>query len=284
MGAAHFFDLDTVIISDAKVWIIDKSRPSLPVHRISQSDFNLVRSGVFKSHGNRVPFAGSDYWLSDKLMSEVNVGCKRNRANSSNLAFSLREFMDEDLIRASNHRINEDVLRHLKNSPDDVYFICSKNTKSNYERMIEKVEDKLEEIGIRIKNYYYVSESFYESNDDDVAWDKCRLLLQHLVGVKADGDVFDTQEIIRYEQIHFYDEDQKSVAMVDSIGKALQTMLANSQSSQKDTIRETIKSSMPELIINIVTPNKMKLFSTKKVKLEYANLVKSFESYGRIRK
>jgi hypothetical protein len=150
--------------------------------------------------------------------------------------------------------------------------------------MIEKVEDKLEEIGIRIKNYYYVSESFYESNDDDVAWDKCRLLLQHLVGVKADGDVFDTQEIIRYEQIHFYDEDQKSVAMVDSIGKALQTMLANSQSSQKDTIRETIKSSMPELIINIVTPNKMKLFSTKKVKLEYANLVKSFESYGRIRK
>lgn len=283
MAVAHFFDLDTVITSDAKVWIVDKSRPSFAVHKISQSDFNLVRSGVFRSRGNRINFAGHDYWLSDTIMSEVNVACKRHRANTSNLAFSMREFMDEDLIRSSNHRVNEQVLRHLKNSPDDVYFICSRNTKSSYERMIEKVESRLEELGVKPTNYYYVSENFYESNEDDVAWDKCRLMLQHLLGLKSEGTKFSAQEVKRYDAVHFYDEDHRAVAMMDSIKDALQLMLAKSDVSEKDVIREVIKTFRPELVINVVTPNIKNIFSRNSVRLEYANIMKTFESYGKFR-
>ena len=39
--------------------------------------------------------------------------------------------------------INLENILHLKNTDDDIYVICSKNTKRNYELMISKIEDKL---------------------------------------------------------------------------------------------------------------------------------------------
>ena len=59
---AYFFDIDSILTVYNKVWIVDKSNPNIPLLRINQSDFNLIKSGVYKNQGNKINFAGNFYW------------------------------------------------------------------------------------------------------------------------------------------------------------------------------------------------------------------------------
>ena len=98
----------------------------------------------------------------------------------------MQEFMKPDLIKSLDYKIWKEHFVRLKNSDDDVYFICSKNTKSNYDFLIEKLETYLkEELGLKIKNYYFISETFFNRDEDKTAHKKIKLLLQHLVGYKT---------------------------------------------------------------------------------------------------
>ena len=51
---SYFFDIDTILTVYNKVWIVDKSNPNMPLLRINQSDFNLIKSGVYKNQGNKI--------------------------------------------------------------------------------------------------------------------------------------------------------------------------------------------------------------------------------------
>ena len=89
----------------------------------------------------------------------------------------------------------------------DIYIICSKQTKRNYETIIEKLKEKLKEDGILIKNFYYINETLYAQDIDQTRFKKIRLLIQHLVGYKSQGDKFINEEITRYDQISYYNND-----------------------------------------------------------------------------
>lgn len=274
---AHFFDIDTVVRSDAKVWVVDKSKPGVCLLKVGQSDFNLIRNGVYRNQGNKITFAGTDYFLPDETMNNIKVSAKRLRANSSNLAFSMREFLDPEHIDSVNHSVDTGVLSHLKNTQDDVFFICSRKTKKAYDAVIKKVESKLEELGL-VPSYYYISENFYERDEDETSFDKVRLLLQHLVGLKTDGRKFTEDAVVRYEEVYFYDDDARSVQLAGGASDMLHTLLQNSDSSVKDKVRDVVKQG-PVLFANLVTPNLVSRFSTTKVQLQYSNLMKSFESF-----
>ena len=154
---AHFFDLDSILITNAKVWIVDKTIPNIPIMKISQSDFNLIKSGVYRSQGNNIEFGGHTYWISTDLFEKIKIKSKNHRSDISNLAFSMQEFMNKELIENLDYDINLDNVLHLKNSDDDIYVICSKNTQRNHELMISKMEDKLNDNGLKIKKFYYIS-------------------------------------------------------------------------------------------------------------------------------
>ena len=70
---AHFFDLDTILRIDNKVWIIDKKNPNNPIMKISQSDFNLIKKGVYKSQNSQLYFNGVNYWIPETLLNELKV-------------------------------------------------------------------------------------------------------------------------------------------------------------------------------------------------------------------
>ena len=44
---AHFFDLNTAITVESKVWIVSKINPNKPIIKISQSEFNLIKNGIY---------------------------------------------------------------------------------------------------------------------------------------------------------------------------------------------------------------------------------------------
>ena len=153
---AHFFDIETILVMDSKVWLVDKNSPNFPVFKISNSDFNLIRSGIYKSKKNSIYFGGSSYWLPDDLMNSIKIKCKNLNIDITDLTFSMQEFMNSDIIETLDYDINIDNLIHLKNKNDDIYFICSKNNKKNYDKIIKKIENKLEEVGLFIKKYYFI--------------------------------------------------------------------------------------------------------------------------------
>ena len=276
---AHFFDIETILVMNSKVWIVDKTNPKVPIIKISQSDFNLVKSGIYKSRDNSIYFGGSIYWLPDSLMNNIKIKCKNLKIDITNLIFSMQEYMNPEVIDSLDYDINIDNLVHLKNTTDDIYFICSKNTKSNYEKIIKKIEEKLEKIGLLVKKYYFISDTFYDRDLDEVAHKKVRLLLQHLIGLKTDGDKFIDEELQKYDEIESYEDDEKTISLSIGCNQLLQLIIQNSESDIKLKIKDLLKSKTI-LYVNYVSPNKVKRFTKIKVLIGYHNLIKTFEKFN----
>jgi len=276
---AHFFDIESILVNNGKVWISDKYNLNKSIMRLNQSDFNLIRKGIYKPQGNKVNLGGTDYWFPNDLFDELKLKCKLNKANITTLSFSMREFLDEELIDSMDYDINLDNILHLKNTTDSIYFICSENTKENYEKFIKKIENKLEDNGLVIKKYYFISETFYSRNTDEIAYKKVRLLLQHLIGLKTEGDKFIDEELDFYDLINFYDTDEVAIKLAINVNDLLQLIISNSPKELKENIKMALKDDK-ELIVNQVTANKANKFSTTKVKIEYHNLIKTFEKFN----
>ena len=276
---AHFFDIETILVIDSKVWLVDKNSPNFPVFKISNSDFNLIRSGIYKSKKNSIYFGGSSYWLPDDLMNSIKIKCKNLNIDITDLTFSMQEFMNSDIIETLDYDINIDNLIHLKNKNDDIYFICSKNNKKNYDKIIKKIENKLEEVGLFIKKYYFISDTFYNRDLDDISHKKIRLLLQHSIGMKTDGDKFVDDELQSYDDIYFYDDDQNTISLGIKCNNLLQLIIDNSDSDIKSEIIDLLKSENKNIYFNFVSTNKVKRFSTTKVVIKY-NMIKTFENFN----
>ena len=276
---AHFFDIETILVMDSKVWIVDKSNPKVPIIKISKSDFNLIKNGIYKSQNNSIYFGGSTYWIPEELMNVIKIKCKNLKIDITNLIFSMQEYMNPDVIETLEYDINIENLVHLKNTTDDIYFICSKNTKNNYEKIIKKIEEKLENIGLSVKKYYFISDTFYNRDLDEVAHKKVRLLLQHLIGMKTEGDKFIEEELQKYDEVEFYEDDENTISLAIDCNKLLQLIIDNSESEIKSKIKDLLKSETV-LYVNQVSPNKVKRFSKTKVLVEYHNLIKTFERFN----
>ena len=192
----------------------------------------------------------------------------------------MKEFLDDELIDTMNYDINLENILHLKNTTDSIYFICSENTKSNYEKFIKKIEKKLEDNGLFIKKYYFISETFYSRDTDEIAYKKIRLLLQHLIGIKSEVDKFIDQEVDCYDEVNFYDTDEVSIKLATDANDLLQLLISNSANEIKDDIKLKLKDDNKTLIVNLVTPNKVNKFLTTKVRIEYHNLIKTFEKFN----
>ncbi len=277
---AHFYDIDTILVADSKVWIVNRTNPNLPIMKISQSEFNLIKNGIYKGQNNKIEIGGKSYYLKSDMLENLKIKCKNYKSDISNLIFSMQEFMNKDIIESIDYDINLSNILHLKNTDDHIYFICSKNNKNNYEMMIKKVEDKLKDNGLVIKNYYYISETFYNRDEDQISHKKIRLLLQHLIGLKTDGNRFTDEEIESYDEMYFYDDEIGSIDLAIDSNQVLQVILSKTESSIKSKIKDIIKSSDHILYVNLVSPNKVNRFKTTKVDLQWSNLIKAFEKFN----
>ena len=276
---AHFIDIDIILNTDSKPWIIDKSNPNIPLMKMETSDFDLFKSGILRSQNNKISFNGKDFWLSNDFMNKLKIKSKKNKFDISNLGISMQEFLNPDVIENIKFDIDISLFRPIINTNDDIYIICSKNTKSNFEKQISKLEEKLEEIGLKVKKYYYISETFYNKDEDRIAYLKSKLIIQHLLGLKTDGDIFINEEIDNYNQITFYDDDLKSIQMCRYINIVLEKLLLKTDNNIKIIVKDKIKNDDNFLLIKEYTHNKSFRFKEYNTQLEYSNIIKSFEGF-----
>lgn len=276
---SYFVDLDCLIEVQNKAWIIDKTKPNIPIMKISKEDFNLFKSGIYQPQGNKVIFNGQVFWLPETVYSKLKVKLKNSDAALGNLAISLQEFMNKELIENLEFTINEWMVSQLKNKIDDIYIICSKQTKSNWSSLIEKLEKKLLDEGIQIKKFYFISETFYNQSDDEILFKKARLFIQHLVGYQTDDKVFTDVELQRYDQVIVFDHNKSILFLKSDLNQILKTILSKTKDSLSRIVKENIDDFKPKLVINWLSDNHMNKLVTEKIDLDYSNLIRSFESF-----
>ena len=276
---SYFVDLDCLIEVQNKAWIIDKTKPNIPIMKISKEDFNLFKSGIYQPQGNKVIFNGQVFWLPETVYSKLKVKLKNSDAALGNLAISLQEFMNKELIENLEFTINEWMVSQLKNKIDDIYIICSKQTKSNWSSLIEKLEKKLLDEGIQIKKFYFISETFYNQSDDEILFKKARLFIQHLVGYQTDDKVFTDVELQRYDQVIVFDHNKSILFLKSDLNQILKTILSKTKDSLSRIVKENIDDFKPKLVINWLSDNHMNKLVTEKIDLDYSKLIRSFESF-----
>jgi hypothetical protein len=279
MKAANFFDINTLITINSKVWIIDKLKPNVPIVKISKSEFNLLKNGVYKKDDIRFTISGQTYWINKELIEKIKIRCKNKDIDISNLSFSMQEFMNKEIIDNDDFIIHMQHIEHLKNINEDIYIICSKNTQVNYEVPMAKLIKKLEEIGISIKKTYFISETFYNRDDDTINLTKVRLLLQHIIGLKTKGGMFTDEELDKYDIINFYDDELNVIELAKNANEVLQFLISNSDDETKNNVKEVLKYNDSILFVNQVTFNRVNRFLKTKVILQWQNLIKTYESF-----
>lgn len=276
---AHFFDINSLIQVESKVWIVSKTEPNRPIVTISESDFNLIKKEIWKNTGHSIVIGNKKYFIKQELLEEIKIKCKKISVDITSLSFSMQEFMNSELIEKLNYKIWKEHLVYLKNTNDDLYLICSKNTKSNYETIVKRLEEYLKELGLQFKNYYYISETFYNRDSDEISHKKLRLLLQHLVGFKTEDDKFSNEEISKYDEVSYYDDEKKSINFANSANDLLRFLTNNSTEEIKNNITEFVKTKKLILHINEVTFNSVNLFIKSEVNLSFDRIIKTYESF-----
>ena len=109
-----------------------------------------------------------------------------------------------------------------------------------------------------------------------------RLLLQHLIGYKTDGNKFIDEEITRYDQVSFYDNNYDTLKITDDINGLLEVVLSNTDKGLKDVIKEDIIDYKPILLVNKINDNHYNKTETKKIILSLSTLISTFESFRKL--
>jgi flavodoxin len=276
---AHFIDFDLILESESKPWIIDKRNPNIPIIKIDKHDFNLFKSGIYKSQGNKISFNGTIFWLSNDFMNRLKVKSKQYKVDISNLAISMQEFLNKDLVENIPFELKLDLFSNIINTNDDIFIICSKNTKENFEKQIQKFESNLKEMGLMVKKYYFISETFYNRDLDDISYVKSKIIIQHLLGLKTEVDKLTSDKIDEYNSITLYDDDLKSITMSKNINSILEKMLIKTDNNVKLSVKETLKNNEKILIIKEYTHNRSNRFNEYQIGLEFSNVIKSYENF-----
>ena len=92
---AHFFDINSLITSNGQVWLVSKTKPNFPIVKILPSDFNLIKSGVFKKFEQKINVSGVDYWLPKDLADKIKMKIQYFLFNSLKI-YNLNSKKDEN--------------------------------------------------------------------------------------------------------------------------------------------------------------------------------------------
>jgi len=277
---AHFFDIDTLVKVEGNAWIVDKRNPKVPIMKISKSDLHLLENGIYRKQGNKIEFNGRTFWLPTDLYNQIKIKAKLFKTDLANLAISLQEFYNKSVVEELKFEFNLETLLTLKNTQPEIFIICSRQTKKNYQVIVEKLREELLKDGMKVKSFYYISDTFYNIDDDTIRFKKLRLFLQHLVGFKTSGQSFSTEEITQYNKLYYYDEQIDTLQLEMEVNPMLNLLYSNTRNGIKDLIKENIKELEPVIIINKINDNIYNRLETTKVILELSSFIKKFEGYS----
>jgi len=276
---AHFFDINCLLKSNQKAWVVDKSNPNIPLAKISPSDLKLMRSGIYAKKGNKIKFNNETYYLSDEWMNKFKLLALKNSIDFPNIVITLQEFYNTEIADNLDFEIDLTPLLKFKNEILDIYIVSSQQTMNVLGKLIDEMKEDLRENGIVVKQFYFLNENFLNQNSSENKFKQMRLLLQHLVGFKSDGDKFTDVDVEKYDTISYYDTSKSTFDIEKDIIYLLKIMIRNTDKGLSDVIREDLGDDVPQLEINKLQDNEFNPMSTIRMKIIVPKIIKAFESF-----
>ncbi len=118
------------------------------------------------------------------------------------------------------------------------------------------------------------------ASSSQIKFKKMRLLLQHLVGYKTEGNKFKDEEITRYDQIHFYDNYLETLKVTKEMNNLLEHIISRTDDGLRSVIKENVIEFKPVLWVHKVNENEMNKRTSEKVILNIYKIVKTFENFN----
>lgn len=270
--SSHIYHIDSLLQINRMVWIIDKTNPSLPLYRISEYEFNLIKSNIFQSKNNKIKFNGQDYFLDTELINKLKVKLKKSNFDINNLSFSMREFLDPSIIENLKFEVLWKNINHLKNSNDDIYLIIPKWMDKKYDKLLDKFTDKLNENGFNIKGIYWIEEYFYDKESDQNAYKRGLIITTHLSGYKVEDSKFE-EVFVDYRNVTYYENDPN---IIKNLNDNIKRIFDNINKDSDKVISKNLKLNLVE-----TTNNEYNSLIKSEVNVYTSKIVESFKNFKR---
>lgn len=191
------------------LWLIDKDNPEVPLKRYSKIDVDIWQSGLYKKLNNKIQYNGVEYYLPNSEYNEIKVLCKNKNLDPLNLGISKHEFINPKYVKSLDFKLNKTILSELKNSKEEISIIIASYVPQIYSEIVNKIiENTLkEEMGLNISNLYWISNSFYESQNKKTSYKKSLVILSNLIGYEIKNNSFTDNKIPNHTYITYYDND-----------------------------------------------------------------------------
>ena len=108
---------------------------------------------------------------------------------------------------------------------------------------------------------------------------KVKILIQHSIGLKTEIDKFINEEVTQYEEVNLYEDEINCIEVCKGSSEIIRFLVSNSTDEIKESVKSIIKEKQLLININQVTFNKINRFITTPVKIEWQNVIKTFESF-----
>lgn len=193
MKTAHFYDLDVLFNIDRKPWIININNPLKPIYRLPLGEWELAKSGIFKSNEDSllINFAGEKLWLSPTISEKLS-----KMINPELLGIVYSEWKHPEVISKLNIKFNQKNWETLQRVKTPFYLITLGLERTN-KLLTNELIDYLPE---KPKKLYYVSSYNPLQWSGDEMWDKSKIALSHI-----NGHNLDTKEIYeRYDSVKLF--------------------------------------------------------------------------------
>lgn len=263
----HFFDLDGTLWNlDAKVWVISTDNPSVPLYKLDNVEFALIKNGVYKDENIQISYNDKDFWIPEKLYDYIR---KKRKIEADSIGFSFREFFDMNYINKIILQLK--TITHLKNKTIDIGLLSARYNQEGEQELLNILRLKLKDYNLDINKIFYIGERFQLDYSDDVIYHKTMILLEHLVGNKIEKNKFIPLKQDWYKTVYFYDDEVQNIYTANRIQKIYDDLMKNSSDEVFNIIKQKVLEFDLTLVTNLITDNELNKFKSTEIILRDSN-------------
>lgn len=262
------FDLDGTLwnLKNDDIWIIDKDNPYKPIITISDIEFSLIKNGNYINDHIQLNYNGKTFYISNELFNLIKFKAKSE--NPERFGISFMPKIKKELLNKKEFDILLKNIEHLRyNKFVDIGLLTARSNQKNHSDLLNKLRIELNKIGIDIKKIFFVGSKGYISSPIK----KLNVILEHLIGLKIDGNKFVYLKQDWYKKVSFYDDDIKNIDYCDDIQDYFNDILKNTDDELYNIIIDRIENYDIILETNLVTNNDLNKFKKNKIKLKMPN-------------
>lgn len=261
-----WIDLDhTLILTDAKWWILDKKNPDKYLFRISQYEGTLIRTGFHKHDELPIYYNGLKGHLNKEIWEKIQ---SIKKLPLEDIGVSYREYTDEKLINEhlTNCVFYIDRFKSLKDHT--IHILTARGNKDGHLGLISLLDEKMTKAGLKLNESVFVNDPKHVQFGTNSAEKKLLVILEKIVGYKILDSEFCHVVTDSYDISNFFDDEDINISICKDINKFIRFLLSNTEPWLQEKIRIDLNKRKPILRTHLINSNEMNPFFTEEIKIE----------------